>query len=238
MITPSSYISNFFFIVCGQSFMTEKNPPSLTKDIKDGCSGVSIRDKCARCDQVYLTGKVEMWDVSSTIPDRCVPEVCQQLSDMCRWGLRTALTNLVCLEGFLWFTPHCLAVFQESEVAGLLPGCGADLEKLSTLQEKLELGIALHAWETERQRVKLTDCTVHFCKPTEQKLVLHSPFISCLLLHNFALISLGTFMKRVNAQTTSQGDNLGGMIKNHWPCSIISLHIKNKLSSTQGKDSS
>lgn len=49
--------------------------------------------------------------------------------------------------------PHGLAVLLESEVAELLPGWRADLEKISPLQEELEVRITLHTCGTEEQRL-------------------------------------------------------------------------------------
>lgn len=69
---------------------------------------------------------------------------------MCVCVCLTALTGLVPPEGFLGLMPHGLAVLLESEVAGLLPGWGADLEKISSLQEELQIHIPLQAWETDR----------------------------------------------------------------------------------------
>lgn len=50
--------------------------------------------------------------------------------------------------------PYGLAVLLELVVAGLLPGRGADFEKIPPLQEELEVRIALHACEAEEQQVK------------------------------------------------------------------------------------
>lgn len=70
----------------------------------------------------------------------------------------TALTGRVGLEEFLGFVPHGLAIFLQSEVAGLLPGRGADLEEVSPLQEELQVHIALHPCENSgAERTDPTD---------------------------------------------------------------------------------
>lgn len=59
------------------------------------------------------------------------------------WEDRAALTGIIFLEGLLGFAPHSLAVLLEPEVTSLLPAWGEDLQEVSPLQEKLEVGITL-----------------------------------------------------------------------------------------------
>lgn len=58
--------------------------------------------------------------------------------------VRTALTCPVPPEGSFGFPPHRLAVFLEFEVSVFLPGGGTDLEKISPLQEELDISVSVH----------------------------------------------------------------------------------------------
>lgn len=71
------------------------------------------------------------------------------------WEDRAALTGIIFLEGLLGFAPHCLAVFLEPEVTSLLPAWGEDLQEVSPLQEKLEVGITLQTWGSREQKTTL-----------------------------------------------------------------------------------
>lgn len=72
------------------------------------------------------------------------------------WDAGTALTGLVRLEELLRFVPNGLAVVLEFEVTGLLPGRGADLEEVSSLQQELEVMVALHTCEHRGGEAKNT----------------------------------------------------------------------------------
>lgn len=71
------------------------------------------------------------------------------------WEARAALTGIVFLEGLLGFAPHGLAVLLEPEVTRLLPAWGEDLQEVSPLQEKLEVGITLQTWGRREQKTTL-----------------------------------------------------------------------------------
>lgn len=71
------------------------------------------------------------------------------------WEDRAALTGIIFLEGLLGFAPHCLAVLLEPEVTSLLPAWGEDLQEVSPLQEKLEVGITLQTWGSREQKTTL-----------------------------------------------------------------------------------
>lgn len=92
-------------------------------------------------------------------------ETPQHQTDVCQrfdgahtrlWGDGAALTGLVRLDELLGLVPHRLAVILELEVAGLLPGRGADLEEVSTSEQELEVSIALHTCESGGAEGKTT----------------------------------------------------------------------------------